>query len=94
MPLSFLGELLDFAVAEEKRKQEAEDKKQLTKLWLAQYIVKRIAKQKPMEYEEFMRESLKTSAASHSAKTQSKNKTAEEILAEFAPIIERDSLKE
>ena len=90
-----MGELLDFAVAEEKRKQEAEEKKQLTKLWLAQYIVKRIAHETPMSYEQFMSESLATSAPAqpHTVRTP-KGKTAEEIMTEFMPIIERDSREE
>lgn len=95
MPLSFLGELLDFAVAEEKRKQEAEDKKELTKLWFVHYIVAKLGKQQPIEYKDFMQRSLKSAEhASETKKKPSKKKSAEEILAEFMPIVERDSLKE
>lgn len=95
MPLSFLGELLDFAVAEEKRKQEAEDKKELTKLWFVHYIVAKLGKQQPMEYQEFMEKSLNSAEpASDTKPNPSKKKSAEEIMAEFMPIVERDSLKE
>lgn len=95
MPLSFLGELLDYAVAEEKRKQEAEDKKELTKLWFVHYIVAKLGKQQPMEYKDFIEKSLSsTENASDTAPKPSTKKSAEDILAEFAPIIERDSLKE
>ena len=95
MPLSFLRELLDFAVAEEKRKQEAEDKKQLTKLWLAHFIVKKIAKETPMTYEEFLSENLKPVPEKSTAAPKPRRKrSAEEIMAEFMPIVERDSLKE
>lgn len=95
MPLSFLGELLDYAVAEDKRKQEAEDKKELTKLWLVHYIVAKLGKQEPMEYKDFMEKSLNsTEPASGTKKKPSKKKSAEEIMAEFMPIVERDSLKE
>lgn len=95
MPLSFLGELLDFAVAEEKRKQEAEDKKELTKLWFVHYIVAKLGKQQPIEYKDFMQRSLNsTNPASATKRKPSKKKSAEEIMAEFMPIVERDSLKE
>lgn len=96
MPLSFLKEFLDFAVAEEKRKQEAEDKKQLTKLWFAHFIVKKIARETPMTYEEFMSQSLKAPETKSPAAKPSycQKKTAEEIMAEFMPIIERDSREE
>ena len=95
MPLSFLGELLDFAVAEDKRKQEAEDKKELTKLWFVHYIVAKLGKQQPIEYKDFMQRSLKSAEpASETKKKPSKKKSAEEIMAEFMPIVERDSLKE
>ena len=95
MPLSFLGELLDYAVAEEKRKQEAEDKKELTKLWFVHYLAAKLGKQQPMDYKDFMQKSLDSAeTASVTTTTPSTKKSAEDILAEFAPIIERDSLKE
>ncbi len=93
MPLSFLGELLDFAVAEEKRKQEAEERKELTKLWFVHYIVAKLGKQQPMEYQEFMQKSLSSDEPSSETKTKpSKKRSAEEIMAEFMPIVKRDSL--
>lgn len=96
MPLSFLGELLDFATAEEKRKQEAKEREQLTKLWLAHYIIKRMAKETPMEYQEFIALSLRKAqpASTAAAARKGKQKTADEILTEFAPIIAADSKKE
>ena len=95
MPLSFLGELLDFAVAEDKRKQEADDKKELTKLWFVHYIVAKLGQQQPMDYQEFMQRSTGYSESSAATKHKpSKKRTAEDIIAEFMPIIERDSLKE
>ncbi len=94
MPLSFLGELLDFAVAEEKRKQEAEDRKELTKLWFVHYIVAKLGKQQPMEYKDFMEKSLNSAEPASTSKQKPSKKSAEEIMAEFMPIVERDSLKE
>lgn len=94
MPLSFLGELLDFAVAEEKRKQEAEDRKELTKLWFVHYIVAKLGKQEPMEYKDFMEQSLNSAESASTSKQKPSKKSAEEIMAEFMPIVERDSLKE
>lgn len=94
MPLSFLAELLDFAVAEEKRKQEAEDRKELTKLWFVHYIVAKLGKQQPMEYKDFMEQSLNSAEPASTSKRKPSKKSAEEIMAEFMPIVERDSLKE
>ena len=94
MPLSFLGELLDFAVAEEKRKQEAEDRKELTQLWFVHYIVAKLGKQQPMEYKDFMEQSLNSAEPASTSKQKPSKKSAEEIMAEFMPIVERDSLKE
>lgn len=95
MPFSCLGELLDFAIFEDKRKQEAEDRKELTKLWFVHYLASKLGKQQPMEYKDFMEKSLNsTEPASVTKKKPSKKKSAEEIMAEFMPIVERDSLKE
>ena len=48
-----------------------------------------------MEYKDFMEKSLNsTEPASETKKKPSKKKSAEEIMAEFMPIVERDSLKE
>lgn len=46
-----------------------------------------------MEYQEFMEKSLNSAEpASETKPKPSKKKSAEEIMAEFMPIVERDSL--
>lgn len=48
-----------------------------------------------MEYKDFMEKSLNSAEPASKTKTKPrKKKSAEEIMAEFMPIVERDSLKE
>lgn len=96
LPLSALGELLSYAENEEKRLEKLEKEKQLFPLWLANSLVAKLkGTEEPMDFEDFINECLekpqtqKVKPKKETKKTE--RKTADEILAEFAPIIEADT---
>lgn len=85
--MAALGELLSFAHGEEERLERQEREKQLFPLWLANYAVSKLqGGEEVMDFEAFVEQTLKPGAPPPKKKT----KTAEEILAEFAPMIEAD----
>ena len=87
-----LGELLSFAHKEEERLQKAEIEKRLFPLWLVNYAVSKI---KPglevMDYAEFVANVLSDSPAPQ-PKTE-KKRTAEDIIADFAPFVTADRMR-
>ena len=89
MPLSHLGELLEFAYKEEERKTKREQEKQLFPLWLVAYGVSRLKNTPMMSFEEFLN-TARADAAKNRRKEPLSKRTAEEILSDFAPFIEAD----
>ena len=89
MPLSHLGELLEYALQEEQRQAKREQEKQLFPLWLVAYGVSRLKNTPIMSFEEFLNSS-RQSAANDAVKKPISKRTAEEILSDFAPLIEAD----
>lgn len=86
-----LGELLSFAHDEENKAEKSELEKRLFPLWLVNYALSKI---KPdfevMEYDEF----IKTVFSDAPAPTpKSKEKAAEDIMAELMPLVEADKKK-
>lgn len=89
MPLSHLGELLEYALQEEQRQAKREQEKQLFPLWLVAYGVSRLKNTPIMSFEEFLNSS-RQSAANDAVKKPISKRTAEEILSDFTPFIEAD----
>lgn len=89
MPLSHLGELLEFAYKEEERKTKREQEKQLFPLWLVAYGVSRLKNTPMMSFEEFLN-TARADAAKNRRKEPLSKRTADEILSDFAPFIEAD----
>lgn len=89
MPLSHLGELLGFAYKEEKRLIKREQEKELFPLWLVNYGISLINNTEIMSFEEFLNTTHNSGNANFTNKPKPK-RTADEILNEFAPIIEAD----
>lgn len=88
--MSFLGELLSYAREEEARLAKLEAEKQLMPLWLVSYAIARYKGEEFMEFKDFIAEAFKDDKEPAKPKKQ---KTPEEILAEFGPMIEADRLK-
>ena len=88
--MAALGELLSFARSEEERLDKIEREKQLFPLWLANYALARLqGNAEIMDFEAFIAQA--TAPGKPEAPQKKKEKrTAEEILAEFAPIVEAD----
>lgn len=91
LPLTALGELLSFAQKEEKRIEREALEKRLFPLWLANYALGKLHGAEVMDYEEFISQTLKPETAP--IKPTKKRKTADEIIAEFMPIVEADRRK-
>ncbi len=89
MPLSHLGELLDYALQEEERAIKREQEKQLFPLWLVAYGVSRLKNTPMMSFEEFLNTARNGAAEDAGGKPISK-RTAEEILSDLTPFIEAD----
>lgn len=89
MPLSHLGELLGFCYKEEERLIKREQEKELFPLWLVNYGVSLITNTEIMSFEEFLNTTRNSGNANVTNKPKPK-RTADEILNEFAPIIEAD----
>lgn len=92
MPLSHLGELLEFAVKEEERKAKREQEKELFPLWLVAYGISKLKNTPMMSFEEFLNTARKETEPT-AANTQIKpntQRTADEILSDFTPFIEAD----
>lgn len=88
--MAALGELLSFACSEEERLERIEREKQLFPLWLANYALSKLqGGAEVMNFEDFVAQAIQPTAPTPPRKMKGK-KTAEEILAEFAPIIEAD----
>ena len=88
MPLSHLGELLEFACEEEERAIKREQEKQLFPLWLVAYGVSKLKNTPIMSFEEFLKSTRND--AENNTKQPTKKRTAEEILSDFTPFIEAD----
>ena len=88
MPLSHLGELLEFACEEEERAIKREQEKQLFPLWLVAYGVSKLKNTPRMSFEEFLKSTRND--AENKTKQPTKKRTAEEILSDFTPFIEAD----
>ena len=80
-----LGELLRYANAREKEELEKDLEKRLFPLWLANYAVAKMKGNETVEYGDFLNKVY--DRTSDISPAPSKKKTAEEILAEFAPYI-------
>lgn len=91
LPLTALDELLSFAQKEEKRTEREELEKRLFPLWLANYALGKLQGAEVMDYEEFINQTLEPATAP--IKPTKKEKTADEIIAEFMPIVEADRRK-
>ncbi len=88
--MAALGELLSFACSEEERLERIEREKQLFPLWLANYALSKLqGGAEVMNFEDFVAQAIQPTAPTPPHKMK-EEKTAEEILAEFAPIIEAD----
>lgn len=88
LPLSSLGELLSFAHNEEKRLEKHEIEKQLFPLWLANYLIAKLqGAEQVMDFEEFMK---LTTSPGEAPKPKIQKRTAEDIMAEFMPLVEAD----
>jgi hypothetical protein len=83
--------LLSYARKEEKQLAKLETEKQLFPLWLSNFVVAKLkGDEVNIDFEEFVNECLKP------GKPQPKNakRTAEDIKAEFMPIIKADKNRE
>ena len=89
--MAALGELLSYAYKEEERLQKTEIEKRLFPLWLVNYAAAKIkGSGEVINYEEFLKIVFSDTAVPNKHK---KEKTAEEIMAQFTPIIEADKKK-
>ena len=89
-----LGELLSFAYKEEERQQKEKLEKQLFPLWLANYAIAKIKNEgEIMGFEELVKKVLDENTPHTSAPKKEKKRTAEDIMAHFAPIVEADKKK-
>ena len=85
--MSALGELLSYARNEEEQRGKLELEKQLFPLWLANYALAKIqGREEVMDFEEFVNQTFEPAAVSNKKQA----KTAEDITAEFMPIVEAD----
>lgn len=91
LPLSFLGELLDFAQAKERNREKSECEKALFPLWLANYALSELRGEKTADFESFISQIMTYPDLSAADKKQSK--TAEEITAELMPLVLADRNK-
>ena len=89
LPLAALGGLLSFATEEEKRLEKAEQEKRLFPLWLANYALAKLQGSEAMDYETFINQTF----SEVPPPAPKKEKSADDITAEFAPIIEADRRK-
>lgn len=88
LPLTSLGELLSFAHNEEKRLEKHEIEKQLFPLWLANYLIAKLqGAEQVMDFEEFMKQ---TTSPAATPKPKIQKRTAEDIMADFMPLVEAD----
>ena len=88
--MAALGELLSFACSEEKRLKKIEREKQLFPIWLANYALSRLqGGAEVMDFEAFVAQTMEPGKPEPPQKKKEK-RTASEILAEFAPIVEAD----
>lgn len=88
-----LGDLLSYAYKEEARLQKEQLEKQLFPLWLANYAVAKLQHAgEVMGYEEFLNSVLDPSNTAAPVK-EHKQRTAEDIMAEFMPLMEADKRK-
>lgn len=89
--MSALRELLSFAYKEEERQYKADLEKRLFPLWLANYAVSKLkGGEVAMDYEEFLASVFNKPGT---PKPKRKIKTADEIVAEFMPLVEADKQK-
>lgn len=93
LPLAALGELLSFAYGEEKRKAKEKLEDKLFPLWLANYAVTKMRDEQAevMGFEEFLQSTFE--AGDNPPKEPQKQRTAEDIIAEFMPLVEADKRK-
>ena len=85
--MAALGELLSYARNEEERLERQEREKQLFPLWLANYALSKLqGNAEVMDFEAFINQTMQTKETP----PPEKKRTAEEIMAEFAPIIAAD----
>lgn len=85
--------MLSFAYNEEKRKAKEKLEDKLFPLWLANYAVSKMRDESAeiMDFEEFLQSTLEAGEAP--PKKQKKQRTAEDIMAEFMPLVEADRKK-
>lgn len=92
--MSALRELLSFAYKEEERAQKAEIEKRLFPLWLVNYAVAKVkGGELEMDYEQFLKAVFSPQTPAPKATKAKKVKTADEIMAEFMPLVEADRKK-
>lgn len=84
--------MFSFAEKEEKRLEREKVEKQLFPLWLVNYMLGKTAGIEVMDYEEFINQTLSPTTESAERATTLK-KTADEIMAEFMPLVEADRKK-
>lgn len=93
--MSALGELLSYCYESETKARKAETEKRLFPLWLVSYALSQLSGVMPgmepveaMPYDEYIKTVL--DGQEQPKKEEIKRKGPEEILAEFAPIIEAE----
>jgi len=86
--------LLSFAYKEEERAQKAEIEKRLFPLWLVNYALAKVkGGELEMDYEQFLKTVFSTQPAPTTQTKREKKRTADEIMAEFMPLVEADRKK-
>lgn len=85
--MSALGELLSYARNEEEQLEKLEREKQLFPLWLANYALAKLkGDEEIMDFEDFIKQTFKPGAPT----PKKQKRTAEDIMAEFMPVVEAD----
>lgn len=87
--------MLSFAYKEEERAQRAELEKRLFPLWLVNYAVAKVkGGELEMDYEQYLKLVFSDETPADPRPTKKQNKrTADEIMAEFMPLVEADRKK-
>lgn len=93
MPLSELNKLISYARKKEEIKLKADLEKRLFPLWLSNFIAAKIKGEDVIGYDEFIKSTLlepDTSTTKINRNTDKQERTGEDILAEFMPLINAD----
>ena len=90
MPLSELNKLISYARKKEEIKLKADLEKRLFPLWLSNYIAAKIKGEECIEYDKFIKNTLFEPNTSITKYTDKTERTSDDILAEFMPLINAD----